>query len=149
VHGRTITMSLLRSPKAPDANCDMHEHFFRYALMPHNGMYCIPRRYLKKNGYKYFKIVIIGLKSRSEVIRESYNFNCELISTKLSKDTSTSGSWFTVNSSSVILETIKPCEPVLGDEKTPVKRILVRLFESCGDRTHARSASILSFKIFI
>ncbi|XP_046643053.1 alpha-mannosidase 2C1-like [Daphnia pulicaria] len=122
VHGRTITMSLLRSPKAPDANCDMHEHFFRYALMPHNG-----------------------LKSRSEVIRESYNFNCELISTKLSKDTSTSGSWFTVNSSSVILETIKPCEPVLGDEKTPVKRILVRLFESCGDRTHARIETSLPF----
>ncbi len=37
VQGRTITLSLLRSPKAPDANCDMHEHFFRYALMPHNG----------------------------------------------------------------------------------------------------------------
>lgn len=38
VCGKTITMSLLRSPKAPDANCDMHEHVFRYALMPHNGI---------------------------------------------------------------------------------------------------------------
>lgn len=37
VQGRTITLSLLRSPKAPDANCDMHEHNFRYALMPHHG----------------------------------------------------------------------------------------------------------------
>lgn len=74
------------------------------------------------------------------MIRESYNFNCELITAKVAKDPTTSGSWFTVNSSSVILETIKPCEPVLGDEKTPVKKILVRLFESCGDRTNARSA---------
>lgn len=38
VHGRTLTLSLLRSPKSPDANCDMHQHRFRYALMPHRGI---------------------------------------------------------------------------------------------------------------
>lgn len=115
VHGKTITMSLLRSPKAPDANCDMHEHFFRYALMPHHG-----------------------LKSRFDVIKESYNFNCEMISTKSVNDISVSGSWFTVDSSSIVLETVKPCEPMLNSEDAPVKKILLRLFESCGDRTQAR-----------
>ena len=37
VHGHTISLSLLRSPKAPDANCDMHQHEFRYAVYPHQG----------------------------------------------------------------------------------------------------------------
>ena len=35
--GSTLMLSLLRSPKAPDANCDMGSHTFSYALMPHKG----------------------------------------------------------------------------------------------------------------
>ncbi|KAA0191650.1 hypothetical protein HAZT_HAZT001127 [Hyalella azteca] len=33
----TLTLTLLKSPKAPDANCDMGEHSFAYAVMPHAG----------------------------------------------------------------------------------------------------------------
>eukprot|EP01041_Mallomonas_annulata_P002668 gene2668-5247_t len=33
----TLCMSLLRAPKAPDANCDMGRHHFKYALLPHIG----------------------------------------------------------------------------------------------------------------
>jgi alpha-mannosidase len=39
VRGNTMRMSLLRSPKAPDPECDMGVHRFSYALVPHTGSY--------------------------------------------------------------------------------------------------------------
>ncbi|KAI8871390.1 hypothetical protein GQ42DRAFT_3435 [Ramicandelaber brevisporus] len=38
-HGNVMRLSLLRSPKAPDANCDMGTHEFRYAIYPHKGTF--------------------------------------------------------------------------------------------------------------
>ncbi|TMS05957.1 Alpha-mannosidase 2C1 [Larimichthys crocea] len=35
VHNNTMTLSLLRAPKAPDVNADMGTHHFTYAIMPH------------------------------------------------------------------------------------------------------------------
>ncbi|XP_045569898.1 alpha-mannosidase 2C1, partial [Salmo salar] len=35
VYQNTLTLSLLRAPKAPDANADMGSHQFTYAVMPH------------------------------------------------------------------------------------------------------------------
>lgn len=35
--GSMLMLSLLRSPKTPDAECDMGTHTFSYALMPHKG----------------------------------------------------------------------------------------------------------------
>lgn len=35
--GRTLALSLLRSPKAPDDTADMGDHTFKYALFPHLG----------------------------------------------------------------------------------------------------------------
>jgi alpha-mannosidase len=32
-----MRISLLRAPKDPDPNCDMGEHEFAYAIMPHTG----------------------------------------------------------------------------------------------------------------
>lgn len=37
VHGNVMRLSLVRAPKAPDANADMGIHHFRYALYPHAG----------------------------------------------------------------------------------------------------------------
>lgn len=37
VHGNTMRLSLVRAPKAPDADADMGVHVFRYALLPHTG----------------------------------------------------------------------------------------------------------------
>ncbi len=38
-HGNIMRLSLLRSPKAPDANADMGTHTFKYAVLPHkNGI---------------------------------------------------------------------------------------------------------------
>ena len=36
-HGNVLRLSLLRSPKTPDATADMGRHRFRYALFPHEG----------------------------------------------------------------------------------------------------------------
>lgn len=35
--GNRLRLSLLRSPKAPDADCDMGRHHFTYSLLPHLG----------------------------------------------------------------------------------------------------------------
>ncbi|CAJ0861615.1 17620_t:CDS:10 [Entrophospora sp. SA101] len=35
-HDNVMRLSLLRSPKAPDANCDICKHEFKYAILPHN-----------------------------------------------------------------------------------------------------------------
>jgi len=125
VQGHTITLSLLRSPKAPDANCDMHRHTFRYALLPHQGLNC-----------------------RSDVVRTAYNFNCATIPVAVSRTNGTSIPWFHVDSPSVILETIKPAEPALDGSHSSARRIVLRLFESCGGRTQAKIFSGLSFAAY-
>jgi alpha-mannosidase len=33
--GTTMTVSLLKAPKAPDLNCDMGIHYFKYAIYAH------------------------------------------------------------------------------------------------------------------
>ena len=35
--GLVMRLSLLRSPKAPDATADMGRHSIRYAILPHRG----------------------------------------------------------------------------------------------------------------
>lgn len=39
IHGNVIRQTILRSPKAPDPECDMGVHRFTYALVPHFGPY--------------------------------------------------------------------------------------------------------------
>lgn len=39
VRENIIQLSLLRAPKNPDANCDMHKHFIYYAVLPHVGTF--------------------------------------------------------------------------------------------------------------
>lgn len=59
IHGNVMTLSLLRSPKNPDAHADMGYHEFRYAFLPHKG----------------------GLSP--DVVRAGYNFNYPLNSVYL------------------------------------------------------------------
>jgi len=37
VRDNIVKLSLLRSPKNPDANCDMQKHYIYYAVLPHEG----------------------------------------------------------------------------------------------------------------
>lgn len=39
IHGNVMRLTLLRSPKAPDPECDMGRHRFTYVLYPHFGPY--------------------------------------------------------------------------------------------------------------
>ncbi|KAI8065635.1 glycosyl hydrolases family 38 N-terminal domain-containing protein [Gongronella butleri] len=55
-HGNTLRLSLIRSPKAPDSNCDIGHHSLRYAIYPHEGHFM-----------------------QSDVVREGYNFNVPLL----------------------------------------------------------------------
>ncbi|RXM33161.1 Alpha-mannosidase 2C1 [Acipenser ruthenus] len=82
----TLTLSLLRAPKSPDATADMGQHQFTYAVMPHTGSF-----------------------QEAAVIQSAYNLNFPL--RLLPKETGSpqTGSWsaFSLSSSAIILETIK------------------------------------------
>ncbi|XP_072290923.1 alpha-mannosidase 2C1 [Eucyclogobius newberryi] len=86
VFKNTMTLSLLRAPKAPDAHADMGSHQFTYAIMPHAGSF-----------------------QESSVIQCAYNMNCPLRPLQCSPQT---GPWrtFSVSSAAVVLETIKQAE---------------------------------------
>ncbi|KAM9375861.1 alpha-mannosidase 2C1 [Pholidichthys leucotaenia] len=86
VHKNTMTLSLLRAPKAPDANADMGTHSFTYAVMPHTGSF-----------------------QDASVIQCAYNLNFPLRLIQCSPDT-VPWSAFSVSAEAVILETIKQAE---------------------------------------
>ncbi|KNC99430.1 uncharacterized protein SPPG_05671 [Spizellomyces punctatus DAOM BR117] len=119
VHGNVIRMSLLRSPKAPDLHCDMGEHRFRYALYPHRGGF-----------------------NESNVVQAGYEFNVPLLIRSVSSTFSASieTQFFTVDTSNVVLDTIKQAE----DAKD--KDIVLRLYEAYGGRGRARVKSTLPIK---
>jgi alpha-mannosidase len=52
----SVRLSLIRSPKAPDSNCDIGHHVFKYAVYPHANHFL-----------------------ESDVVRQGYNFNAPLI----------------------------------------------------------------------
>ncbi|TKS73487.1 Alpha-mannosidase 2C1 [Collichthys lucidus] len=112
VHNNTMTLSLLRAPKAPDVNADMGTHHFTYAIMPHTGSF-----------------------QDASVIQCAYNLNFPLRSLQCASDT-VPWSAFSVNSSAVILETIKQAE----DRKSA---LVVRLFESHGSSVTATLCTTL------
>ncbi|TNN86895.1 Alpha-mannosidase 2C1 [Liparis tanakae] len=90
VHKNTMTLSLLRAPKAPDVNADMGTHHFTYAVMPHAGSF-----------------------QDASVIQYAYNLNFPLRSIQCDADTEP-WSAFSVDSPAVILETIKQAEDRKG-----------------------------------
>lgn len=90
VDKNTMTLSLLRAPKAPDATADMGTHQFTYAIMPHSGSF-----------------------QNASVIRCAYNLNYPLRLLQCCPD-SPPFSAFSVSSEAVILETIKQAEDTAG-----------------------------------
>ncbi|TSM52283.1 Alpha-mannosidase 2C1 [Bagarius yarrelli] len=86
VHQNVMTLSLLRAPKAPDANADMGHHQFTYAIMPHKGSF-----------------------QDASVTQHAYNLNFPL---HLIPDVNIFKLWsaFSISSAAVILETIKQAE---------------------------------------
>jgi alpha-mannosidase len=106
IQGNTISLNLLRSPKLPDAEADMHTHQFRYALLPHSGdLY------------------------HSDVIQKAHEFNTPIRvvkpeSTGGRSADSAAGSFVTLNRSNVIIDTIKKAE----DSRS----LILRVYEAFG-----------------
>ncbi|OMH79596.1 Alpha-mannosidase G [Zancudomyces culisetae] len=146
-----MTISLLRSPKSPDPECDIGYHTFRYAIYPHNSSFPDP-----------------------SIVREAFSFNVPLkaipvysssispsspLVTASKESGISSKSLFSLSNSvnNVVLETVKCAEPLLdmsysspqqvGVPRKPsppsscAKMVVVRLYESCGGRAN-------SFKLF-
>lgn len=120
IHGNLMRLSLMRSPKSPDAHADMGKHTFRYAFLPHSG----------------------GLSP--EIIRTAFNFNYPLKTVFF--DDSNSAADDTLKSFSIsgcdslVLNTVKRFE---DDEDVSrkilsvrgargKKSVIVRVYESLG-----------------
>lgn len=115
-HKNVLRLSLLRAPKAPDSNCDIGHHSFKYAIYPHQHHFL-----------------------QSDVVREGYNFNSPLL-TRLVPRAKLNGVNFLLpkfhieNAANVVLDTIKRAE-----DSTDV---IIRLYECYGG--HARAKLISS-----
>jgi alpha-mannosidase len=117
-HGNVMRLTLLKAPKAPDANADMGHHEFKYAIYPHNGAF-----------------------QESDVVNVAYEFNTGPIfkvTNKSQADSLNSSSLFALDGTpNVILETVKQSEE--GSDT------VIRFFESLGGRGHAKISSAIKF----
>ena len=104
IKGNVISLNLLRSPKTPDPDSDMHVHEFKYALYPHAGNMV-----------------------QSDLIQEAYQFNipAEVIQTNIRNGTIVNDwSFVEVNQKNIIIEIIKKSEKHEG--------VLIRAYEVKG-----------------
>ncbi|CAG7731916.1 unnamed protein product [Allacma fusca] len=105
VRDNIVRLSLLKSPKNPDANADMHKHYIYYAVLPHEGSF-----------------------QESEVIRRAYELNVlgannvPLIPTGL---TALPNSIATSTNPAVIIEALKPAHDIQN-------AVVIRLYEAHG-----------------
>ncbi|KAM5376680.1 hypothetical protein ACJA88_007003 [Fusarium oxysporum] len=121
--GKTMRLSLLRAPKAPDANADMGRHSIRWAILPHKGSLS------------------------STTVKAAYAFNNPLKPVTASKavlESVSSAPIKLVNideSDSLVLDTIKrgqDDEDVSRDDGLRInkgKSIILRVYESLGGRS--------------
>jgi alpha-mannosidase len=116
--GNVMRLSLLRSPKYPDAVADMGHHTFRYALLSHAGDF-----------------------REAGVIQEGYRFNSPLIM-RATDAAATEVSFFGMSSPNVVVDTVKKAEDsdalILRLYESHGKRGAVRLTSPLPVRSAAR-----------
>ena len=110
VTGGSMRLTLLRSPKAPDANADIGEQRFTYSLFPFSGSF-----------------------GNSGLVRKGYELNEKVCmdvgaNTGQKAKTESEYSFMTMDGNAVIAESIKA--PETGKKKT----VVIRLYESLGGR---------------
>lgn len=109
VHNNLMRMSLLRAPKAPDANCDIGRHHFKYALLPH------PNSFLE-----------------SDVVNEGIRFNVPLLTrivpqlVQESECVRVGGSVFSANQRNIVIDCVK--------REEDSDSVIVRMYEAYGGR---------------
>ncbi|KAI1143438.1 glycoside hydrolase family 38 protein [Hypoxylon sp. FL0543] len=120
--GSLMRLSLLRSPKAPDAHADMGKHTIRWAILPHQG----------------------GLGATT--VRAGYNFNHPLTVLAVASKTSDISALRTspirlTGDDSLILDCVKrgeDDEDVSRDTTIPPRRgrsVIIRIYDSLGGRS--------------
>jgi alpha-mannosidase len=112
VRDDVIRLSLLRSPKAPDPDCDMGIHEMSYALLPHAG----------------------GSPHEAGIVQAGFEFNAPVRSFPAASPSSASlvtGSPVHVDSTSVVLNTVK-----LADDGSGA--LVLRFYESAGGRSNCQ-----------
>ncbi|KAG4092558.1 galactose mutarotase-like domain-containing protein [Neocallimastix lanati (nom. inval.)] len=121
IHEKTMRLSLLRSPKAPDDNCDMGIQKFRYALLPHIGSF-----------------------NESSVVEEGYRFNVPLIPRYIEDLEISNPYQLLINDKpkNVIIDTIKFAE----NENAKDKAVIVRIYEAYGGTTSFKLSSEIPVK---
>ncbi|KAJ3206147.1 Glycoside hydrolase, 38 vacuolar alpha mannosidase, partial [Dinochytrium kinnereticum] len=115
IKDNVMRMSLLKSPKAPDANTDIGTHVFRYALYPHRGSF-----------------------DTSDVVQRAYQFNQPPIvrPTVIDRHDSNrlnTGAYFEVDKPNFVIDTVKRAEDTRDGLKDG-KDVVVRFYEACGGR---------------
>ncbi|XP_070189226.1 alpha-mannosidase 2C1-like isoform X1 [Littorina saxatilis] len=117
--GGVLRISLLRSPKAPDAHADMGTHNFRYAVMPHRGSW-----------------------QEAGTVQAAFNLNRPVKVFPLAQGVAVSQprSFFWLDSSQVVLDTVKMAED------RPDEVMMVRLYEAFGGRAEVTLSSSLPLR---
>jgi alpha-mannosidase len=113
IKDNVMSLNLLRAPKLPDPEADMHTHEFSYALLPH-----------------------IGDHISGKVVQEAYQFNYPLGTVEvkgLGERAEIPYSAFELNVENVIVESIKKAE--YSDN------LILRLYETCGTDTDMKLKS--------
>lgn len=118
VHQNVMRQTLLRSPKAPDPECDMGRHFFTYVLMPHFG----PLNY-------------------AGVVAQAYALNAPVRTVELGSGGGANGSLpplLSCDDRNVVVETVKKAEDS--------NDLLVRLYECHNARGRAELGCVKTIK---
>lgn len=107
-HDNIMRLSLLRSPKAPDENCDIGAHTFKYALYPHSGCF-----------------------ADSQVVKKAYNYNVPLIVDGLesiqNSQENVINTVFKIDKTNIIIDCIKKAEDS--------NKLILRMYEAYGGKT--------------
>jgi len=109
VRDNHVSLSLLKSPKNPDANCDIHKHFIYYAILPHKGTF-----------------------QQEDAIQRAYEINtlgANNVPIVKNVDGFTSA-FVTTSNKAVVVEAVKVSKPQVATVNT----ILVRLYEAHGGK---------------
>jgi alpha-mannosidase len=118
VYENLLRLSLLRSPKAPDPECDMGSHFFSYVIFPH------------------FDSV-----TQSDTVAAAYAFNAEprVVPVEVGSGVATQTPRFvTCGSRNLVVETVKKSEDA--------EFLLVRAYECHGSRGTTEISTALPVK---
>ncbi|SCW01929.1 LAFE_0E10374g1_1 [Lachancea fermentati] len=128
-HGNLMRLSLLRSPKAPDAHADMGDHEIKYAIYPHKGALSAKTVQLALEfnfGYRY-DIPAALSEHFEDIIKCEGDANVILANMKRGEDDSELASLYSMK---------------VKDEKS----IVLRVYEALGGEARAKLITSLPIK---